>query len=138
MNSFRGMSRISRKEWSQAPDGSVKTLYIFFNFPKIRKRSRRMRTACLPTVRDSVAMPPDDSTSGGPDMNKFEQVKSDCHQISGGSKGGARDAPKEPKFFQFHAVFWENLVKSYVGAPPPRELVPPPRGKSWIRHCRYH
>ena len=33
-----------------------------------------MRTACLPTVRDSVAMLPDDSTSGGPDMIKFEQV----------------------------------------------------------------
>ena len=33
---------------------------------------------------------------------------------SGGSKGGARDAPpREPKFFQFHAVFgkiWQNRM----------------------------
>ena len=37
---------------------------------------------------------------------------------SGGSKGGARDArPSGSKFFQFHASFWENLTKSYVGAP---------------------
>ena len=34
-----------------------------------------------------VGMPPDDSTSGGPDMNKFEQVKSDCHQMSLGNQG---------------------------------------------------
>ena len=28
-----------------------------------------------------------------------------------------RAPPLGPKFFQFHAVFWENLAKSYVGAP---------------------
>ena len=86
MNSFRGMSRISRKEWRQALDGSADPIYFLY-FPKTRKRSRRIRTACLPTVRDSVAMLPDDSTSGGPDMIKFEQVKSDCHEMSLGDQG---------------------------------------------------
>ena len=46
--------------------------------------------------------------------------------ISGGSKGAVRDAPPGFKFFQFHAVFWENFAKSNVGAPT--------LGKSWIRH----
>ena len=36
-------------------------------------------------------------------------------------------APRGSKFFQFHAVFWEILAKSYVGAHP-GELAPPPRG----------
>ena len=29
----------------------------------------------------------------------------------GGSKGGARDAPRGSKFFQFHAVFGEKMAK---------------------------
>ena len=49
---------------------------------------------------------------------------------SGRSKGaqGTRALPPSSgsKFFQFHAVFWEILAKSYV--PPPGELAPPPRG----------
>ena len=46
--------------------------------------------------------------------------------ISGGSKGGARDAPPGPKFFQFHEVLgkiWQNRMLE-----PPGELAPPPRG----------
>ena len=44
-----------------------------------------MRTARLPTIRVSVAMPHDISPGGvgvGPQVNKFEQVISDWHQIS--------------------------------------------------------
>ena len=37
-----------------------------------------------------------------------------------------------PKFSQFHAVFSQNLAKSYVGAPLPRAGAPY-YGKSWIR-----
>ena len=33
------------------------------------------------------------------------------------------------KFFQFHAVFWKFLAKSYVGA-----QVPPTPTKSWCPH----
>ena len=61
-----------------------------------------------------------------------------CNKASGGSKGGARDArpsPWGPKFFQFHAVFWENLAKSYIGAP--RGVGAPSLGKSWIRHWKH-
>ena len=36
-----------------------------------------------------------------------------------------------PKFSQFHAVFSQNLAKSYVGAPP--RAGAPYYGKSWIR-----
>ena len=46
----------------------------------------------------------------------------DGEESSGGSKGGARDAPPGPKFFQFHAVFgkiWQHCM-----------LAPPPLG-SW-------
>ena len=51
------------------------------------------------------------------------------NMFSGGSKGGARNAPFRSKFFQFHAVFFEKLFKSYVCATPsPGELRPPPRG----------
>ena len=50
-------------------------------------------------------------------------------QFSGGSKGGARDA-RSPgaQILSISCSFWENLAKSYVGAPPPGELAPPPRG----------
>ena len=49
-----------------------------------------------------------------------------CHP-SGGSKGGVRDArpPSASKFFQFHAVFWENLAKLRVHAPPLEGSRPP-------------
>ena len=52
---------------------------------------------------------------------------------SGGSKGGARDAPPRSKFFQFHAVFgqiWQNRML----APPTRGVGAPSSGKSWICH----
>ena len=32
------------------------------------------------------------------------------------------------KLFQFHAVFWGYLAKSYVRAPSTGRLAPPPRG----------
>ena len=37
---------------------------------------------------------------------------------SGGSKGGARDAPRA-QILSIPCSFWEILAKSYVGAPPP-------------------
>ena len=42
-----------------------------------------MRTARLPTVDASVAMSPDASSGGmgGPQLNNFEQVTSDCYQM---------------------------------------------------------
>ena len=46
---------------------------------------------------------------------------------SGGSKGGMRDAhPPRVQILSISCSFWENLAKSYVGAPS--------SGKSWIRH----
>ena len=39
---------------------------------------------------------------------------------SGRSKGGdtlGAPSPYGPKFFKFHAVFWENLTNLYAGAP---------------------
>ena len=55
---------------------------------------------------------------------------------SGGSKVGARGTPHSgSKFFQFHACsFWENLAKSYVGAPSPLRVGVPTSGKSRIHH----
>ena len=48
---------------------------------------------------------------------------------SGGSKGGARDAPPGPKFFHFHAVFDQKIgPHTHFGS------WRPPWGKSWIRH----
>ena len=41
--------------------------------------------------------------------------------------------PGGPNSFNF-MQFWENLAKSYVGAPP-RGVGAPSSGKSWIRHC---
>ena len=48
---------------------------------------------------------------------------------SGGSKGGAGDThpPLLVQILSISCSFWENLAKSYVGAPP-EELAPPPRG----------
>ena len=46
-------------------------------------------------------------------------------------RGGARDACPPPPGGQILSIscsFWEILAKSYVGAPPPEELAPPPRG----------
>ena len=49
---------------------------------------------------------------------------------SGGSKGGAGDArPLGAQILSISCSFWENLAKSYVGAPP-WELAPPPRGNN--------
>ena len=58
---------------------------------------------------------------------------------SGGSKGGARDAPPLGPisfiFMQFSGKIWPN--NRFL--PPPLELAPPPphppSGKFWIRHC---
>ena len=51
-----------------------------------------------------------------------------CTIYSGGFRGGTggvRPPPHwAPKFFQFHAVFWENLANLYV-SDPAGELVPP-------------
>ena len=49
--------------------------------------------------------------------------------ISGGSKGGVRGTRPPPgaQILSIACSFWENLAKSYVGAPP-GELAPPPRG----------
>ena len=38
-----------------------------------------------------------------------------------------------PKFYQFHAAFFENLAKSYVGGP--LRVGTPSYGESWIRPC---
>ena len=47
---------------------------------------------------------------------------------SGGSKGGARDAPpSRPKFLYCHAVFGKNEANSRL-APPPLGLAHPPLG----------
>ena len=45
--------------------------------------------------------------------------------ISGGSKGGTRDAPPGGTNSLNFMQFLENLAKSYVG---PGESAPPPRG----------
>ena len=42
--------------------------------------------------------------------------KNEHSVVSGGSKGGARDAPVQIP--SISCSFWENLAKSYVGAPP--------------------
>ena len=48
---------------------------------------------------------------------------------SGGSKGGHEGrAPPGVQILSISCSFWENLANSYVGAPPPGELAPPPRG----------
>ena len=53
---------------------------------------------------------------------------------SGGSKGQVRDAcSRGPKFFDIHAVLWDNLGKLYVGDP--LENCHPCLGEAWIRHC---
>ena len=51
---------------------------------------------------------------------------------SGGSKGGARDAPRGAQILSISCSFWENMAKSYVGTP--RGVGAPFSGKSWIRH----
>ena len=49
-------------------------------------------------------------------------------KYSGGSKGGRKGrAPPWAQILSISCSFWENLAKSYVGAPP-GELAPPPRG----------
>ena len=56
-----------------------------------------------------------------PNMGDYHKdPMNEINRASGGSEGGARDAPppRGSKFFQFHAVFWGNLAKLYVGAPP--------------------
>ena len=50
-------------------------------------------------------------------MSHQSLVKDELLVFSGGSKGGHEGRDPGSKFFQFHAVFWENLAKSYVGAP---------------------
>ena len=48
-------------------------------------------------------------------------------ECSAGSKGDARDAcPPGAQILSISCSFWENLAKTYVGAP--GELAPPPRG----------
>ena len=49
-----------------------------------------MHIAYLPTVHALVTKPPDVITTGqlGPQVNKFEQVTSDCHQMSIASRVG--------------------------------------------------
>ena len=37
-------------------------------------------------------------------------------------------APLGAQILSISCSFWENLAKSYVGAPPPGELAPPPQG----------
>ena len=54
--------------------------------------------------------------------NLLEKAVADLH-----SKILDARPPWGSKFFQFHADFWENLVKSYVGAAP-GELEPQPLG----------
>ena len=55
-----------------------------------------------------------------------------CDQSVANLWGSVRDAGPPPqafKFFQFHAVFWENLAKLCVHVPPPPgEFMPPPGG----------
>ena len=47
---------------------------------------------------------------------------------SGGSKGGARDAPPRAQILSISCSVWENMVKLYVGAP--RGVGAPSSGKS--------
>ena len=70
-----------------------------------------------------------------------------CHQIIPGDvyvvrlsdiavadlRGGLRDAPGV-QILSISCIFWENLVKSYVAAPPSR-VGAPTSGKSSIGHC---
>ena len=42
------------------------------------------------------------------------------YSLSSPFRGGARDTCPRSKFFQFHAVFLENLANLCIGAPPPR------------------
>ena len=63
-------------------------------------------------------------------MKKFMEKRTLQKFISGGSKGGARDACPPPLGAQILSIscsFWEKLAKSYVGASP-GELAAPPRG----------
>ena len=79
------------------------------------------------------------------DLKPLEFFLNGAELSSGGSKGGRRgcaNPSRGSKFFQFHAVFWEILAKSYVGAPP-GELAPPPRGNpgsatAFIESCLSH
>ena len=41
--------------------------------------------------------------------------------VSGGSKGGTRDVPPGVQILSISCSFWQNLAKSYAGAPPPPE-----------------
>ena len=66
----------------------------------------------------------------------FKRSMNAGKRLSGGCKGGARDA--RPPGFQTLSIscsFRENLAEWYVGAPPPRGVGAPTSGKSWIRHC---
>ena len=49
---------------------------------------------------------------------------------------GARGTPPPggAQILSISCSFWENMAKSYVGAPP-RGVGAPSSGKSWIRHC---
>ena len=66
-------------------------------------------------------------------------MSSYCHTItlfSGGSKGGARDAPpRGSKFFQFHAVF--GKIRQIRMLAPPWGVGAPSSGKSWVRHWHW-
>ena len=46
---------------------------------------------------------------------------------------GTCAAPQGAQILSISCSFWENLAKSYVGAP--RGVGAPSSGKSWIRHC---
>ena len=49
---------------------------------------------------------------------------------------GARGTPLPGvQILSISCIFWENLAKSYVGAPLPRGIGAPSSRKSWIRHC---
>ena len=70
---------------------------------------------------------------------KFLNLKIDLVALgSGGSKGGARDAPPPPPGGQNSFIFMQFFGQKNRFAHPLGELAPrppPPRGKSWIRHC---
>ena len=57
---------------------------------------------------------------------KDETIWTKLDILSGGSKGGASDAPRV-QILSISCSFGEISAKSYVGAPP-GELAPPPRG----------
>ena len=70
----------------------------------------------------------------GKNMFFFINSAIKSYLYSGGSKAAPQArAPLQPKFFSLSRSFWENLTKSYVGAPW-RFTVPSYR-ESWICPC---